>query len=391
MTASIMASAARIAGARPLPRARRPRAPPPAAVAGPRPGSTPPAAVSTPQSVSRDGGGGRGRSAGRPRRALRGWPPTSHPRPKSLDPALAPDAGRGGAASTSGGGRGAAALNGPSAALSPLPSPSAAGDILIELDAVHKAFGAKPVLSGASLKIRRGEAVGVIGGSGTGKSTTLRLAAGLLEPDAGTVRILGKARAGLLADDPDLAAALRVGLVFQNGALFDSLTVGRNVGFLLEEHSTLAPAEVADLVADALASVGLSGVEALYPSELSGGMRKRVALARAIVRDGNPDAPEQVLLYDEPTAGLDPVASTVVEDLIRSLHRPSPDGRPAACSAYVVVTHQHSTIRRAVDRLVFLHAGAVVWEGTVAEFDSSTVPIVAQFREGALDGPIKYE
>jgi ABC-type transporter Mla maintaining outer membrane lipid asymmetry ATPase subunit MlaF len=180
--------------------------------------------------------------------------------------------------------------------------------------------------------------------------------------------------------------------------------------------------------------VGLSGVESLYPSELSGGMKKRVALARAIVKDlgAGDDEPEELIMYDEPTAGLDPVASTVIEDLIRSMHEPdaasslasSDDGgggavaaagaangaaagaangaggggeahgrrRPATggITSYVVVTHQHSTIRRAVDRIIFLHAGVVVWEGSVAEFDATEEPIVRQFASGSLQGPIVY-
>jgi ABC-type transporter Mla maintaining outer membrane lipid asymmetry ATPase subunit MlaF len=301
------------------------------------------------------------------------------------------------------------------------PSGSPDDDVLIELDGVHKAFGAKPILAGASIAIRRGEAVGIIGASGTGKSTTLRLMAGLLAPDAGCVRVMGTPRSGLLADDPALARRVRVGMVFQNGALFDSLTVGENVGFTLLEHSRAPPATVKSAVAAALAAVGLSGVERLYPSELSGGMRKRVALARAIIADptgqyGLEDGPahehgpangptssppEQVIMYDEPTAGLDPVASTVIEDLIRSLHTP-PGTRAATdgagplpggggVSSYIVVTHQHSTIRRAVDRLVFLHGGKVVWQGSVEEFDSTDEPIVRQFASGSLDGPIKYE
>jgi ABC-type transporter Mla maintaining outer membrane lipid asymmetry ATPase subunit MlaF len=295
-------------------------------------------------------------------------------------------------------------------------------DILIELDGVHKAFGAKPILAGATIAIRRGEAVGIIGASGTGKSTTLRLMAGLLAPDRGSVKVMGTPRSGLLADDPALARRVRVGMVFQNGALFDSLTVGENVGFTLLEHSRAPPATVRAAVAAALAAVGLSGVERLYPSELSGGMRKRVALARAIISDptgryalDGPDGdgeggeegslpPEQVIMYDEPTAGLDPVASTVIEDLIRSLHTPPGKGgaSPAldvngplpgggGVSSYIVVTHQHSTIRRAVDRLVFLHGGRVVWQGSVQEFDTTDEPIVRQFASGSLDGPIKYE
>lgn len=194
---------------------------------------------------------------------------------------------------------------------------------------------------------------------------------------------------------------------------------------MLYEHSRLPRDEVRRRVATSLARVGLKGVEDLYPSELSGGMRKRVALARAIVTDagggggsgadgknggasgGNGGGIEQVLMYDEPTAGLDPVASTVVEDLIRSMHQQQHDqqqeqagaggggaGAAAASSsgisAYIVVTHQHSTIRRAVDRLVFLHQGRVVWQGTTAEFDTTDEPIVRQFAEGSLEGPIAY-
>jgi ABC-type transporter Mla maintaining outer membrane lipid asymmetry ATPase subunit MlaF len=254
------------------------------------------------------------------------------------------------------------------------------------------------VLKGANIKIYRGEAVGIIGGSGTGKSTTLRLMAGLLMPDQGQVFIKGKARHGLLSDDPEIGKLLNVGMVFQNGALFDSLTVGQNVGFLLYEHTKLPHTKIQRIVAESLASVGLSGVEELMPSELSGGMRKRVALARAIVRDVDAENPDQVVMYDEPTAGLDPVASTVVEDLVRSLRVSHTAGDPQAgggdsggIAAYIVVTHQHSTIRRSVDRIIFLHEGMVVWEGSVEEFDTTKESIVRQFASGALDGPIKYE
>lgn len=271
-------------------------------------------------------------------------------------------------------------------------------DVLIEFRDVHKSFGSKRILQGASFKIRRGEAIGIIGASGTGKSTTLRLAAGLLAPDKGEILICGKTRQGLLSDQTG-EEPLRVGMVFQNAALFDSLTVGENVGFLLYEHSNLPKQEVQQLVAESLGQVGLTGVESLYPSELSGGMKKRVALARAVVKDVR-DTAEQVLMYDEPTAGLDPVASTVVEDLIRSLQEKqdgsssngngSSSGRKGGISSYIVVTHQHSTIRRAVDRIIFLHQGRVVWEGTTAEFDTTDEPIVRQFAEGSLEGPIAY-
>jgi ABC-type transporter Mla maintaining outer membrane lipid asymmetry ATPase subunit MlaF len=259
-------------------------------------------------------------------------------------------------------------------------------------------------LNGCSFSIYAGESVGIIGSSGTGKSTTLRLAAGLLEPDAGEIIIKGRARQGLLSDD-DTSDKLKIGLVFQSGALFDSLSVKENVGFVLYEHTTLPDEEIDRSIADALAKVGLSGVENLYPSELSGGMKKRVALARAIVQDSSSNGNvEQCIMYDEPTAGLDPVASTVVEDLIRSMHDPrfvrgdennvgaSGIQLQEGCgvSSYVVVTHQHSTIRRSVDRIIFLNQGTVVWEGTVADFERTDEPIVRQFREGSLDGPIAY-
>lgn len=221
--------------------------------------------------------------------------------------------------------------------------------------------------------------------------------------------IKGEPRRGLISDD-DTSNKLKVGLVFQSGALFDSLTVQENVGFMLYEHSDLPPAAIEAAVAKSLAKVGLSGVQALYPSELSGGMKKRVALARAIVTDAvdEEETVEQLIMYDEPTAGLDPVASTVIEDLIRSMHD-HPHGRDrngststglrngsgvedvgGGITSYVVVTHQHSTIRRAVDRIIFLHDGRVVWEGSVEEFDSTEEPIVRQFASGSLHGPIAY-
>ncbi|KAG5231828.1 protein TRIGALACTOSYLDIACYLGLYCEROL [Salix suchowensis] len=264
-------------------------------------------------------------------------------------------------------------------------------DILIECRNVYKSFGEKHILRGVSFKIRHGEAVGIIGPSGTGKSTILKIIAGLLAPDRGEVYIRGKKRDGLISDEE--MSGLRIGLVFQSAALFDSLTVRENVGFLLYENSSMPEEQIKDLVAETLAAVGLKGVEDRLPSELSGGMKKRVALARSIIFDTTKETIEpEVLLYDEPTAGLDPIASTVVEDLIRYVHLKDEDalGKPGKIASYVVVTHQHSTIRRAVDRLLFLHEGKVVWQGMTHEFMTSTKPIVQQFASGSLDGPIKY-
>mmetsp|Transcript_3586 Transcript_3586/g.10418 ORF Transcript_3586/g.10418 Transcript_3586/m.10418 type:complete len:373 (+) Transcript_3586:487-1605(+) len=271
------------------------------------------------------------------------------------------------------------------------PAAGSNGEVLLELRNVHKSFGTKRILQGATMQVRRGQAIGIIGGSGTGKSTTLRLMAGLLAPDKGDVFVKGVRRQGLASDDDAAGKGLQLGLVFQSGALFDSLTVGENVGFLLYEHSKLPTERIKELVARSLGQVGLSGVESLMPAELSGGMKKRVALARAIIRDDENDTSEQVIMYDEPTAGLDPVASTVVEDLIRSLHRSDGDGSVGGISSYIVVTHQHSTIRRAVDSIIFLHEGSVVWTGSVDEFEETDVPIVKQFRTGSLKGPIEYK
>ncbi|KAK3229622.1 hypothetical protein Dsin_001503 [Dipteronia sinensis] len=254
-------------------------------------------------------------------------------------------------------------------------------DVLIECRNVYKSFGEKHILRGVSFKIRHGEAVGIIGPSGTGKSTVLKIIAGLLAPDKGEVYIRGRKRAGLISDEE--MSGLQIGLVFQSAALFDSLTVRENVGFLLYENSNMSEDKISDIVRENLAAVGLKGVEDRLPSELSGGMKKRVALARSIIFDITKESivPE-VLLYDEPTAGLDPIASTVVEDLIRSVHIKGEDalGKPGNIASYVVVTHQHSTIRRAVDRLIFLYEGKIVWEGMTHEFTASTNPIVQQMH-----------
>ncbi|MEA5618861.1 ABC transporter ATP-binding protein [Cronbergia sp. UHCC 0137] len=252
---------------------------------------------------------------------------------------------------------------------------------LIELKGVCKSFGKNQVLDHVDLTIYQGEALGIIGPSGTGKSTILRIIAGLLQPDEGEIYIQGVKREGLVEDGGD---AVGIGMVFQQAALFDSLTVDENVGFSLYQHSRLERSRIRELVKEKLDMVGLPGIGDLYPSELSGGMRKRVSFARAIM--SNPDQPQdtpEILLYDEPTAGLDPIASTVIEDLIRSLQC-----REGVCSTYAIVTHQKSTIRRTSDRIVFLYQGTVQWEGTVSEVDYTDEPLIRQFMSGKVNGPI---
>ena len=253
---------------------------------------------------------------------------------------------------------------------------------LIELKGVTKSFGANTVLDDLDLTIYRGEAVAIIGPSGTGKSTILRIIAGLLLPDKGAVYVDGQLRKGLVEDAPD---PVGIGMVFQQAALFDSLTVDENVGFFLYEHSNLRPRQIRELVNDSLDRVGLPGIGDRYPAELSGGMRKRVSFARAIIADPDqPAAIPEVLLYDEPTAGLDPIASTVIEDLIRDIQ-----GYASSCGTYVIVTHQDSTIRRTADRIIFMYQGKAHWEGSVDDIDQSDHPLVRQFFSGSVDGPIQ--
>jgi phospholipid/cholesterol/gamma-HCH transport system ATP-binding protein len=253
---------------------------------------------------------------------------------------------------------------------------------LIELKGVSKSFGGNIVLDNVDLTIHKGEALAIIGPSGTGKSTILRIIAGLEAPDSGKIYVQGQQRKGLIEDAQD---PISIGMVFQQAALFDSLTVDENVGFLLYQHSRLPRKRIRELVKQKLEMVGLSGIGDRYPAELSGGMRKRVSFARAIM--SNPDNPKdtpEVLLYDEPTAGLDPIASTVIEDLVRQLQYTE-----QGCGTYVMVTHQQSTIRRTADRIVFLYSGKVQWQGSVNDIETTDNPLVRQFFSASIDGPIK--
>ena len=253
---------------------------------------------------------------------------------------------------------------------------------LIELRGVSKAFGDNVILDRVNLKIDRGDALVIIGPSGTGKSTILRMIAGLMPIDQGSIYINGKKRTGLIEDRED---TIGISMVFQQAALFDSLTVEQNVGFSLYQHSNLGHGRIQELVDEKLEMVGLSGTNKSLPSELSGGMRKRVSFARSIM--SNPEDPKsrpEIVLYDEPTAGLDPIASTVIENLVRDLQCTQ-----KGCGTYIMVSHQHSTIRRTADKIVFLYAGKVQWTGSVEEIDTTDNPLVRQFFSGSVEGPIR--
>lgn len=264
----------------------------------------------------------------------------------------------------------------------PIPSQSLAKTPLIELKAISKTFGTNVILDAVDLTIYEGEALVIIGPSGTGKSTILRIIAGLLAPDSGEIYIKGQRREGLIEEHED---AMNISMVFQHAALFDSLTVDENVGFYLYQHSRLPRDKIRNLVEEKLDMVGLPGTADLSPAQLSGGMKKRVSFARAIM--SNPDDPTScpaAILYDEPTAGLDPIASTVIEDLVRQLQDTN-----TGCGTYVMVSHQDSTIRRTADRVIFLYGGKVQWEGKVNEIDTTDHPMVRQFFSASVEGPIR--
>ena len=251
---------------------------------------------------------------------------------------------------------------------------------MAELVGLSMAWGERLVLDQVDLTLHPGERLAVVGPSGAGKSTILRILAGLQLPTSGKLRIHGVPQTYLRLDQrqpPD------VRLVFQNPALLASLTVCENVGFLLYRHGQLRDREVRDRVSRCLEAVGLYGVEDLLPGELSGGMQKRVSFARALIEDpSQPPGQVPLLLFDEPTAGLDPVACTRIEDLI--VHTTSLVG-----GSSVVVSHVMSTILRTADRVVLLYDGQFRWQGSVAEFQSTTNPYVLQFRTASLSGPMQ--
>ena len=244
---------------------------------------------------------------------------------------------------------------------------------IIAIRGLEIGFNGQAVLHGLDLDIPAGQTITVIGGSGCGKTVLLKCIIGLLQPDAGTVSFKGQDLAGL--DRKELVEVrTRFGMVFQGSALFDSSTVGENVAFPLQEHTKLTQPEQEAIVREKLSQVGLEGVEGKFPAELSGGMKKRVALARALAM--NPE----VILYDEPTTGLDPVTAASINRLMVETHR-------ATGATSVVVTHDMVSAYTISERIVMLHQGRLIADDTPAGIRGTSNPVVRQFIEGLVEEP----
>ncbi|MFT6272589.1 MAG: phospholipid/cholesterol/gamma-HCH transport system ATP-binding protein [Dinoroseobacter sp.] len=245
---------------------------------------------------------------------------------------------------------------------------------MIELTALQKSFGPKQVLRGVDLSVPEGTSTVIIGGSGTGKSVLLKSVLGLVTPDAGKITVGGK---DATAGDRDAFLA-QFGMLFQGGALFDSLSVWQNVAFRLLRGSLKRPIDEArEIAIEKLKRVGLGpDVADQFPAELSGGMQKRVGLARAIA------AEPKIIFFDEPTTGLDPIMAGVINDLIREIVTEM--GATA-----MTITHDMSSVRAIADRVAMLHAGKIRWEGPVGEIDTADDPYLRQFITGAAEGPIE--
>jgi phospholipid/cholesterol/gamma-HCH transport system ATP-binding protein len=248
---------------------------------------------------------------------------------------------------------------------------------MIEFIDVYKSFGTHQVLNGLNLKIERGETLAIIGRSGCGKSVTLKLMVGLLTPEKGKV----------IVDGIDVSTARgealnqirrKFGFLFQSGALLNSLNVGDNIALPLREQNILPEREISQRVSEGLSLLGLEGLEKLIPAELSGGMRKRVSLARAIIM-----RPE-IILYDEPTTGLDPIMSNIINELIIRM-------REHFKITSVVVTHDMKSTFMISDRIALLYQGKIMRTGTPKEFQTASDPYIKQFVEGTTEGPFQDE
>jgi len=248
----------------------------------------------------------------------------------------------------------------------------------IVLENVQKSFGPKHVLNGVSLAVPKGHSLVVIGGSGTGKSVMLKCILGIIRPDSGSVLVGGEEVVGLKGKARDAYLA-RFGMLFQGSALFDSLPVWENVAFGLIQGRNVARHKARDIAIEKLAQVGLGPeVAALYPAELSGGMQKRVGLARAIAAD------PEIIFFDEPTTGLDPIMADVINNLIV-------DCVDRLGATTISITHDMASARKIADEIAMIHKGEIVWQGPAKRIDRSGNPYVDQFIHGRAEGPIQME
>ena len=248
---------------------------------------------------------------------------------------------------------------------------------MIKVKDLNKSFGKKHVLCGINLEIRDGETIVIIGSSGTGKSILLKNIVGLVKPTSGTITIDGNEITSCSSKDLQ-ETQKKLGYVFQEAALFDSLTIEENVAFGLKTLTKLDDEEISKRVTQCLGMVGLTNVEKLKPSELSGGMKKRAGLARAIAYQ------PKYIFYDEPTTGLDPIMSDVISDLIINL-------REHLKVTSVVVTHDMKSAYKVADRIVMLYKGEIIFIGTPDETRKTDNPVVRQFIEGSSQGPIETD
>lgn len=249
-------------------------------------------------------------------------------------------------------------------------------ETVVEVKDLVKVFGERTVLDGVNLKVNKGETFVIMGGSGCGKSTLLRHMIGNLKPTSGRVSLLGQDITDLSGGELD-EVRKKIGMSFQSSALFDSMTVGENVSLPLREHTKLEKNVIDIMVTMKLELVGLRGFQDLMPSELSGGMKKRVGLARAIAMD------PQVVFYDEPTAGLDPIVAAVIDKLIVDFSK-------KLSLTSVVVTHDMQSVMRIADRIAMLYEGKVLEVGSPSEIQNSDNEIIQQFITGSHDGPIRF-
>ena len=247
---------------------------------------------------------------------------------------------------------------------------------MIKIEDLYKSFDGLEVLKGASFEVKKGEILALMGGSGHGKSVILKHVAGLMKPDRGHVYIDGKDIFSLRGDNLEQLRS-RFGFLFQGGALFSSLTVFDNVAFPLREKTKLSSQKITERVLTVLNQVGLSGAEDRFPAQISGGMIKRTALARSLVR-----SPE-IMLFDEPTTGLDPVTAHTILDLIQTIHKD-------LGFTGIIVSHELSRVFQIVQRVAMLYEGIILTGGTPEEIMSSKDPIVQQFIAGSVEGPIQH-